>query len=283
MSGFIAIDVNSVQVNELQATALRMWGQFNWVSARAMTTAAKASQAAIRREIFPMIQLGPSPWTRRGLIVKFATPDDLTAMAGFQYGEGKWEDDGDTRKSGGVPAGRYMQVGATGGNRMAKSFELSLRRSHAIQLNQFVVPNDYMKVNAQGNLSGAQYAQVLSRLGAMVTTGNTTRASTRAKVDYFVMRYQAGYPSRWQLGANPAAIAKRYGSLPKGGTGKGTHQRGRPQTVGYPRGWLPAMWIVNAVHYRARFPIKAVAWRAYEQAFGPAWQAGFKAELDRRS
>ena len=203
-------------------------------------------------------------------------------MAGFQYGEGKWEDDWDTRKSGGVAAGRYMYVNTRGGNRQAKSFELALRRAGAIHADQFVVPNDYMKVNDQGNLTGSQYQQVLSRLGASGLTGNTTKASTRRKVDYFVMRYE-GWPSRWQLGATPAAIAIRAGSGPKGGTGKGTHQRGRPQTVGYPRGWLPAMWITHQPKYKRRFPVQQVAMKAFNESFPVAFMKGFQIELDRRS
>ena len=176
----IRFEVDTKQFNNAMTSLLTAWQQMDWVTAKAMTTAAIDAKKAIADQIFPMIKGGPSPWTKRGLIVKYATKDDLTVMAGFQYGEGKWTDSAFDRKAGGVPAGRYMGVNASGGDRRAKAFELALRRAGAINGDQFVVPNEkVMKVNAQGNVSGPQYQQVLSRLGALTTTGNTTKASTR--------------------------------------------------------------------------------------------------------
>ena len=257
----ISFEVDTKQFNNAMTTLLTAWGQMSWVTARAMTTAAIDAKKAIAAEIFPMIKGGPSPWTKRGLIVKYATKDDLTAMAGFQYGEGKWEDGPFDRKAGGVPAGRYMGVNASGGDRRAKSFELALRRAGAIHADQFVVPNEKaMPMNAQGNVPGPQYQQVLSRLGALTTTGNTTKASTRKKADYFVMRYEGGRPSRWQLGAEPAFIAKRVG-----------------------RGFVPAFWITQQPNYERRFPVRQVAIKAFNESFPVAFMKGFQIELDRRS
>jgi hypothetical protein len=270
-----------------------MMGQFEWITARAMTKAAYASREAIRREILPMVQGGATPWTKRGLIASFAKPTELRAMAGFQYGEGKWTDSAFSRKAGGVPAGRYMGINASGGDRRPKGFELQLRRAGQIGRGDFVVPRSrWGALNAQGNVSGGKYQQILSRVRALPSgIGNAPQGAgsrgrsgrARASLDYFVARGDDSGISRWQLGSRPLMIAERAGKGPKGGTGKGSGKRGRPQTVGYRRGFVPAMSIVNdAPNYERRFPIQSVAMREYRRVFPTAWRDGFIREANRR-
>lgn len=260
--------VDTIQIDRMSESLARFMGQYEWIAARAMTKGAIAAKQGIAREIFPMIQGGPSPWTRRGLIAKFATKDDLTAMAGFQYGEGKWTDSDFTRKAGGIPAGRYMGINAGGGDRRPKATELALRRAGLIGRDQFITPNkDVLKLNAQGNLPGGQYTQMLSRLRALGTTGNAavgagSRGRSRAKrrqLDYFVMRYEGGRPSRG-LGGEPVYIAKRFG-----------------------RGFRPAFFITDQPNYEARFPIRPVAIREFSKAFRAEFSAGVDRELARRA
>jgi hypothetical protein len=268
-------------------------GQFEWITARAMTTAAKASRDAIRRQILPMVKGGATPWTKRGLIVSFAKPTELRAMAGFQYGEGKWTDSAFSRKAGGIPAGRYMGVNAGGGDRRPKSFEVRLRQAGQIGRGDFVVPRSrWGALNAQGNVSNTKYNQILSRVrAASGSLGNAPQGAgsrgrsgrARASLDYFVARGDDSGISRWQLGSRPLMIAERAGKGPKGGTGKGSGKRGRPQTVGYRRGFVPAMSIVNdAPNYERRFPIQSVAMREYRRVFPTAWRDGFIREANRR-
>lgn len=287
----IRFDVNTIQVDRLQENVARLMGQYEWIAARAMTKGAIAAKTGISRQILPMIEGGPTPWTRRGLIAKFARPNDLTAMAGFQYGEGRWEDSAFTRKAGGVPSGRYMGLNARGGDRRPKAFELRLRRAGLIRDDQFVVPNkNALRLNAQGNLPGGQYTQLLSRLRALEVgnapqgPGSRGRSGRRRReLDYFVMRHEGGRPSRWQLGAEPAYIGVRTGSGPKGGTGKGTGKPGRPQTVGYRRGFKPSFFITDQPNYERRFPIQQVATREFGKAFTAEFQAGVERELARRA
>jgi hypothetical protein len=289
----VDLTIDTSELNQLQVSLSRMMGQFEWITARAMTTAAKASREAIRREILPMVQGGATPWTKRGLIVSYAKPGDLRAMAGFQYGEGKWTDSAFSRKAGGVPAGRYMGVNASGGDRRAKGFEVRLRQAGQIGRGDFVVPRSrWGALNAQGNVTGGKYQQILSRVRALPAgIGNAPQGAgsrgrsgrSRASLDYFVARGDDAGISRWQLGARPVLIAERAGSGPKGGTGKGSGKRGRPQTVGYRRGFVPALSIVNdAPNYERRFPIRSVAMREYQRVFPEAWRAGFIAEVNRR-
>ena len=289
----VALSVDTEGISQLQQFQARVMGQFEWITARAMTTAAKASRDAIRREILPMVKGGATPWTRRGLIVQFAKPDDLRAQVGFQYGEGRWEDGAFTRKAGGIPAGRYMGINASGGDRRPKSFEVRLRQAGQIGSGDFVVPRSrWGALNAQGNVANTKYLQILSRLrAASGSLGNAPQGAgsrgrsgrARASLDYFVARGDEAGISRWQLSTKPVLIAERAGTGPKGGTGKGSGKRGRPQTVGYRRGFVPAMSIVNdAPNYERRFPIQSVALREYQRVFPQAWRAGFEREAARR-
>jgi hypothetical protein len=291
----VVFTVDTSELNQLHVQLSRMMGQFEWITARAMTKAAYASREAIRREILPMVQGGATPWTQRGLTVqpRFAKPDELRIQSGFQYGNGKFTDSAFTRKAGGVPAGRYMGINAGGGDRRPKGFELALRRAGQIGRGDFVVPRSrWGAQDARGNISGGKYQQILSRVRALPTgigsapTGAGSRGRSgraRASLDYFVARGDSAGISRWQLGTNPVLIAERAGPGPKGGTGKGSGKRGRPKTVGYKRGFIPAMSIVpDAPNYERRFPIQSVAMREYRRVFPAAWRDGFLVEAKRR-
>lgn len=250
-------------------------GQYEWIAARAMTEGVKASKAGIARDIFPKIKGGPTPWTRSGLIARYARNDDLRAMAGFQYGEGKWEDSAFSRKGGGIPSGRYMGLNASGGDRRPKSTEVRLRRAGVIGNDQFITPNaSTVRLNAQGNVSGAEYVRLLTRLRAMQAEGSSQdaprgagsrgrSAAKRRQSDYFLMRYEGGRPSRWQLGAEPAFIAKRVG------------RNGR--------GFKPAFWITDQPNYERRFNIQGVALREFNRVFPKEFEAGVMKELQRRA
>lgn len=291
----VSLSIDSAEISQLQQSLARFMGQFEWITARAMTTAAIASRNAIRSEILPKVQGGATAWTKRGLIVQYAKPDTLRSQVGFQYGEGRWEDGAFTRKAGGIPAGRYMGINASGGDRRPKGFEVQLRRAGAIGRGDFVVPvSTWRGVNPQGNVPGGTYKQILSRLRANTTEGSTQNAPRgagsrgrsgrkRATIDYFMARGDEAGISRWQINTNPLFIAERAGAGPKGGTGKGSGKPGRPQTVGYKRGFAPAFSVVDdAPNYERKFPIQSVAMREYQRVFPQAWRAGFAKEVNRR-
>ena len=294
----ITLTVDTSEVSKLSKALAVMMGQQEWITARAMTTAAKAAKARLAAEVFPMIKGGPTNWTKRGLIASYASPKNLTSQVGFQYGEGKFTDSEFTRKAGGVPSGRYMGINARGGDRRSKATELGLRRAGLIGNDQFITPPSTsstrgggVKLNAQGNLPGGEYQRILSRMRALPGevgdapkgAGSRGRSSKgRREVDYFMLRGVGGTPSRWQLGADPMAVAKRAGRGPKGGTGKGSGNPGRPQTVGYRRGFVRALFVVDQPNYERRFPIQSIAMREYQRVFNQAYEAGVKAELARR-
>ena len=281
----VSFDIDSSQLNSLNATLARVIGQYNWIAARAMTNAAKAAKARLASEVLPQIQGGATAWTRRGLMASFARPDNLTSNVGWNYGDGSFTDSGFSGKGMGVPSGRYMGVLAAGGDRSAKSFELALRRAGLIRNDQFITPaSDGVKLNSYGNLPGSQYNQILSRLNVQ-TPGSTQSArgvgsrgrtgAKRAQLDYFMMYGDLGDGARF--------VAKRIGQGPKGGTGKGTHNPGRPQTVGYRRGFVPALFVVDQPNYEARFDIRGIAMLEYSRVFPIEFEKGLDYELKRRS
>lgn len=270
----VSFAVDTAQVSAMAKNLAALMGQYEWITARAMTEGVKAAKAGIARDVFPKIKGGPTAWTRRGLIARYARKDDLRAMAGFQYGDGNWSDSAFSRKAGGTPAGRYMGVNSSGGDRRPKSSELRLRRAGLIGSNQFITPNSNgVRLNSQGNVSGSEYTRMLTRLRAMQAEGSSQdsprgpgsrgrSAAKRKQSDYFLMRYEGGRPSRWQLGAKPAFIAKRVGP---GG-----------------RGFKPAFWITDQPNYERRFNVQSIAMREFNRVFPKEFEAGVTRELRRR-
>jgi len=262
----IALTVDTSQVSRLSTTVARLMGQYEWIAAKAMTESVKITRVALQREILNKVEGGPTPWTRRGLIVRYASRNNLQAMVGFQYGEGSFNDSEFTRKAGGVPAGRYMGLNARGGDRRPKGSELQLRRAGLIGNDQFLVPNAKgVRLNAQGNLPGAEYQRILSRLRGFSAAGSNQNTAAgagsrgRKAADYFLMRYEGGQPAnRHTLGASPAFVARRVGR----------------------RGFVPALWITDQPNYERRFPIRLVAEREFARAFPIQFERALAKELE---
>ena len=259
-------------------------GELEWSTARAMTNSAKDAKQALRQQVFPKIEGGPTGWTKRGLVASFASPSNLVTYVGFNYGEKLDTGAGFNPQSNGTPSGRYMELQSRGGDRGPKSTEIKLRKAGLIRQDQFIVPpskDGGLKLDRYGNLKGSQYVQILSRLRAFsdagytanatrgADTGSRGRSGTKRKErDFFMLRSDGAGPSRWQLGAEPIAVAVRTGPGPKGGTGKGSNKRGRPQTVGYRRKWKRALSITDQPNYEKRYDIKGIALKEYNRVFG---------------
>jgi len=291
----------TVQVDTSQVSAMARWvaaahGELGWTTARAMTNSAKDAKEALRQQVLPKIQGGPTPWTRRGLVASFARPENLTTYVGFNYGEKLNTGAGFNPQSSGTPSGRYMELQSRGGDRGPKSTEVKLRRAGLIRQDQFITPTGRgLKLDRYGNLKGPQYVQILSRLRAFSDAGytaNTTRGADagsrgrsgakRRERDYFMLRSDGTGPSRWQLGADVVGVAMRAGPGPKGGTGKGTGRRGRPQTVGYRRKFTRVLNVVDQPNYERRYDIKGIALKEYNRVFSQHFMAALDKNLKRK-
>ena len=298
----VRINADTAQVAAMARHLADIPRQIPWVTAGAMTDGVKAARDGIRRDVFPLVAGGPTRWTTRGLIVRYARPQDLNAAAGFNYDQDKGSKDfygklsdsrGEQFKGGGVPSGRYMEINATGGMRRAKSTELGMRRANKLGRDKFVVPNKNLKeIDKHGNLPGPYYTQALSRVGGLFTPGSDQNrpagagsrgrtARKAAKSDFFIMYREASKnkatlkKAAKQMGGDvelargflegmkePLYIARRTG-------------RGR-------RGFEPFLWITDAPRYRKKFPIIPTAEREFNRTFGKSFVARAEYELQRR-
>ena len=277
-------------------------GRYDWITARAMTMGVKASREQIRAKIFPMIQGGPTRWTERGLIARFASPDDLRASVGFNYDQAKAsknvldklsESGQASFKGGGVPSGRYMEINASGGGRNPKSFELELRRSNVLNRNAFIVPNKNLnEIDQHGNLPGPMYTQIGSRIGALFRPGSTqnapkgagSRGRTAAKrrvSDYFVMTENKG-PSKSDLARATRETGgdARLARFLLGGQRKALFIARRVGLGG--RGFEPVIWFKDSVKYQARFPIQSVAFAEFKKVFPIQFEEGVLIAIKKR-
>ena len=297
MAGLLSVEVDTSEISRAARWLAAIHGELGWTTARAMTNSAKDAKEKLRQEVFPdqRIQGGPNPWTKRGLVASFAKPDNLSSYVGFNYGEKLNTGAGFNPQSGGVPSGKYMELLSRGGDRGPKSTEKKLRQAGLIRQDQFVTPTGKgLKLDKHGNLKGPQYSQILSRLRAFTQEGSSQnatrgadpgsrgRSASKRERDYFIMRSDGTGPSRWQLGADPVAVMMRTGPGPKGGTGKGSGKRGRPQTVGYRRKYVRVLNIVEQPNYERRFDIKGIALREYNRVYGRHFMTALEANLKRK-
>jgi len=235
--------------------------RLGWAIADSMTQAAKESRAYLR-EVTPRYVDKPTTWTLNSTFVTFANQRRLQVEVGFKY------------FGGGVPAGRYMEVLARGGTRVAKSSERQLQAAGILRSGQYIVPTGVtpLKLNAYGNLTGGNYQQVLSRLGAMTVQGSTQNVnkasgrsnSKRSTRDYFAANISGHY-----------GIMARVGRRPKGNPGG----RGRPVTSNLPRGYHTVFYVTRQPRYEARFPIETILNSYYQARFGPIFRSRLSQEL----
>jgi len=287
----VSFKIDYSELEAMNRALAHLTGRFNNIAAISMTKSSKDAADKLRSTILPQIKGGAVAWTSRGLRHYPATPQNLSSAVGWSYGDGNiWQDwSGTTRLAGGVPSGRYMGLLSRGGDRRPKGTELRLRKAGLIRNDQFIVPNRFAgsKINKYGNLPPSEYNRILSRLSAADIAGSTQntkggKGSKRRGSDYFVLRSDGSRPSRWQLGASPSAIAQRAGSGPKGGTGRGTHQRGRPQTVGYKRGFIRSLSITEQPNYERKFNIHSIAMTEFKRVFGIHFEQVTKETVDYR-
>ena len=291
------ITADAREISRLSSWCATLTGKQDKISAIAATAGVKAARDRLARDVLPRIQGGPTAWTRRGL--RYWRADRtrqadrrgpgaglMVAAVGWNYGDNDPTDMGFSPgfSKMGVPSGRYMQLLAAGGTRDPKSTEVKLYRSGLLRRGEFITPQTgWDKIDQQGNVKGSEYKRILSRLKVDVdpgsqqaTTGQGSRRRTarkRSSLDYFPMRDSSG---------RIKFIAQRVGDKPSGKGGKGSP--GRPLTVGYRRGFFPVLHILRqAPRYQPRINIQQIAWAAYKEAFGPAFDRALQYEVTRQA
>lgn len=161
----------------------------------ALATALTRTAVAVRREMGADMHLAldrPTPYTARQLRYVAATADRPVAGVGFgieaiQDVRGqvvRYADMG----PGSTPADRYLRFQTQGGQRAAKRFELALQAKGAMPRGWVAVPGAGARLDAYGNMTRGQIAQIVAQLGTELLTGytNTIRrtgaAGVRAKI-----------------------------------------------------------------------------------------------------
>lgn len=282
------------QVKRASLQLAELLNKTDALTAYAMTQGVKAAKRGIQKDIFPLIEGGPTQWTKRGLIVQFAKSKDLRAQVGFNYGGGEFEATFFSRKEGGTPSGRYMSVNVSGGTRRAKSVEEQFRQKEIIGKNQFLVPNSNAKeIDKYGNLPGPIWQQVASRVGGLAREGSTQNAPAgpgsrgrtarkRRQVDFFIMRRRsAPSAARVKRATAEAGGDERLARFIMGDTE--TKNLFIAKRVGRNgRGYEPFLWIVDNLNYSKKFPVQIVAWREFSNTFPVAFERELEAALMRR-
>ena len=266
----IDVDIDTAELNQAARQLADLMGKTNMLTAIAMTRGVVAARDAIRAQIFPMIEGGPSRWTQRGLIFRRATPNDLRAQAGFQYGSGEFEDDYTTRKGGGVAAGRYMRTNTRGGDRPAKSSELHTWRSGLLRKGEdYLLPNERLpEINAQGNLPGGYWQSALAGVGGLHAPGSGQNVNPRTGK----ARRRRGSKYKYFLMYKHSADGEDYGYASPGKGGSRYRGDERPwaivrRTGEKGRGFVPVLFISQVQNYEGLFPVDQVAYKAFRKTY----------------
>ena len=278
----VEFSVDTVQLSNLTRIAAAMAGDLDAITSHALNSAVKGTHEAMRAQLPQRIDR-PTSWTTRGLLRRSSSPTNLTAAVGFNYGDGSFSATF-TGKGIGTPSGRYMDVQARGGSRVARSSERKLRAAGILDPGQFITPTGKGpgRLDRYGNVRAGTYVQMLAGMRAASGPGfdaNTARGGATSG------RYWFPFAAGHQGEARPpsySAIAVRSGRRPRGNTGKGSGNPGRPATSMLPRGFTPVFNITRAPQYSVRFPLKKLAMNEFSNRYPLAFRRAVDAALSRR-
>lgn len=195
--------------------------RFNAAVATALTRTAVAVRNEAQREMQTSLDK-PTPYTVRQLRYAAATADRPVAAVGFNISaiqdiRGnvlRYED----RAPGETPAGKYLSVQQTGGQRRMKRLEEALKAAGALPAGWFIVPGQGARIDAYGNVSRGQVIQVLSQLKLQIVSGTSRNMSQRSAIAaqrkaggrFFVIppgqKVQPGIYQREFIGRNIAPV-----------------------------------------------------------------------------
>lgn len=232
--------VDTSQLDKLARFTSALRGNLDKDTAKAMTLAAYDSRDHLKA-VTPRYVDRPTKWTTNAVFVEKAKPGDLTARFGFK----------DTAVKG-TPAAKYLQPMVAGQPRALKRSERSLQATGVLRGYEYITPADVhpVKLNAYGNLTGATYTQVLSRLSGLREQGSVGNVSgarrsqrKRRQSDFFV-----GTP-----GGLPRGIYARVGPRPRNG--------------GLARGFHTVFYITRQPRYQATFPVQQILSKKFAEKF----------------
>lgn len=138
--------------------------------ATALTRTAAAVKRAEELEILDVFDR-PTPYTQRAIGMEMATAADLQARVFVK-----------TDASGGRPPISWLRWHITGGARRLTGFEKALVRAGAMDDDNRAIPARYAKLDAFGNMSRGQMAQIFSQL--RIETGRAGSIRTLPRLSF---------------------------------------------------------------------------------------------------
>lgn len=206
----------------------------------------------------------PTPYTVRALKYVGARADRLTAHVGFDVEvrqDIRGAVSGYTRTAG-TPASNYMAPNVEGGARRQKRFELALQAKGAMPKGWAAVPGAGARLDAFGNVSRGQIAQIISQLGTELLSGYTNTPKSLA--GKMAAQRKAG-------GQFIAVLPGRGGKLKPG-----IYQRER---IG--RNLTPVLIYVQRTQYRKRWDFYGDMQRVVDARLQPNVQQAIEEQIAR--
>jgi len=230
----ISVHVDMSGVNRLAAVLDAKQKQVAFAAAKTLTQVAKDKlQPAIYAEMRKKFDR-PTPFTMKGLRVKPATKQDLTAMVYLK----------DAIIGGKNPNSLDYIIGQefTGGPRNRKGIERLLEQAGLISANEYVAPGAGATLDQYGNMSRGQLNQIVSqiRIGLDPYSWKSNSARSRRNVKRSGQLF-------WSRGGHLArGVWMRDGATVK-----------------------PILMVIKRPNYRQRIDLKAIADRVVAQEFNP--------------
>ncbi len=141
--------------------------QVSKAAAKALTDAAFEARKVVQQEMdrsFDRV----TPYIRRSITVKPATPDSLVAIVEPRYQGGK-----------GVDPANVLRATIYGGPRKQKASERAFQRAGILPAGYSIVPGEAVPLDRFGNIKGSFIVQLIAYFGAFGEQGY--RANTTAK------------------------------------------------------------------------------------------------------
>jgi len=151
-------------------------------TARALTDAAFEARKVVQQEMdrsFDRV----TPYIRRSIMVRPATPEKLEAIVEPRYQGGK-----------GVDPGNVLRATIFGGQRKHKASERAFQRAGILQAGYSIVPGDACPLDQYGNIKGSFLVQLITYFQASGEQGYRANMTARRKANLAkVGRSSGGY------------------------------------------------------------------------------------------
>jgi hypothetical protein len=242
-------------------------------TATALSRAASAGKKAAQwemRQAFDRV----TPYAEKGLYARTATATRLEAEVGIA----------DNPFITGTPAIKFLNPEVRGGARHVKRFELALQASGAMPRGWQSVPAAGAKLDAYGNVSRGQIAQILSQVGAELTAGHNRSIPRLRGGETDRLRRQVKAKRRrafGRAGGQYVALPQGKGRLKPGIYLAEARDFGAKWGLGRTGKLVPVLLFVRGTNYSPRFDFFGTADAAMQAELGPQFARAVDEQAQR--